>query len=262
LIDGPPFYFIHVPKCGGTSLRGALMAAYGERLCAVYRGADAHTTGTDRENFLDATRLRGKPSGLSYLPRHEVYFGHYRFGIHNHLSRPGPYLSMVRSPLDRLLSEVKHIIRHAHSKFHRAMMSASGLQELVETHRGWRFDNLITRMFSGKAGPRYVERAQFERAVRNIEEHFLFVGHQSSFDSSLSILSGILGRDLVAHDRLNVAPTDQSFDLSRYAEPSYVERLICWDLLLEEFIRDRFSAGANVPSGPRSSTAALALHGI
>ena len=71
--------------------------------------ADAQTTGTGKDNFLDASTLRGKVRNLPYLARHQIYFGHYRFGIHDHLSRPGVYLSLMRAPLERLVSEIKHV---------------------------------------------------------------------------------------------------------------------------------------------------------
>ena len=118
----------------------------------------------------------------------------------------------------------------------------------MESHKGWHFDNLTTRMFAGRVGPRYAERVHFERAVRNVTEHFAFVGHQASFDASLSAIFGILRHDLkLANYRLNVAPARQDFDLSRYAAPDYVDRLLKWDLLLEQFILDRFWGGGHVP---------------
>ena len=225
-----------------------MIDAFGDRLCAVYRQKDAGTTETGEENFLDASRLRRRVSDIPYLARHEIYFGHYPFGIHHRLSRPGVYLSLMRAPLERLVSGIKHVTRHPQSRLHPLMVASPALQDIIENHRGWQFDNLATRMFSGLGGPGYMERVHFEHAVRNVTEHFAFVGHQGLFDASLSAIFGVLGHDLrLADYRLNVAPPEQHFDISRYAASAYVDRLLQWDLLLEQFILDRFWARRGVP---------------
>ena len=142
--------------------------------------------GPGEDNFLDATTLRGKVRDLPYLARHQIYFGHYRFGIHDHLSRPGVYLSLMRAPLERLVSEIKHVTRHAKSMFHPRMASGLGLQELVDSHKGWHFDNLTTRMFAGRVGPALCGACPFR--TRGAQCHgALCVCRSSSFVRCLAV---------------------------------------------------------------------------
>lgn len=189
--------FLHIPKTAGTSVR--ILFEHNcprRRLLRVYPEHLPNWSITQAElASLPAAQLAGI----------EVVFGHFPFGIHRHLPRPGRYVTVLRDPVERVVSHYYHHVRRvaagraADVPIDRAV--ADGLT-LASFARGEipGFDtaravppsrNLMTRLLSdhyprGSGGPD--DPGLLEEAERNLAQHFLLVGLTENLPGFLKLL--------------------------------------------------------------------------
>lgn len=177
--------FLHVPRTSGSTLHGILARQYPE-------GA-THTA----ELFLphDVERFRNLPE--SRRAEIKLLKGHMAFGLHEYLPGPTRYFTMVRDPIDRLVSYYYYIRRRPTDGLYKEVMDndvdlatfvASGM---ARDHT----DNSLVRFLSGNPFVEQgaVDGAMVERAISNISEHFILVGRQSRFDETILMLKHELG---------------------------------------------------------------------
>lgn len=98
--------FIHIPKTGGSSLRVVLARQYEIKHIMVFEPADGGAVGpVDSALPWDPD----KPAEVQLreaLARQDVRLmvGHQRFGVHQLLNFPCRYFSILRDPIERVLS--------------------------------------------------------------------------------------------------------------------------------------------------------------
>ena len=88
-------FFVHIPKCAGSSFRQVLKRWFGPAALFL----DTHD---ERSLRLAVDRRGGPPRAIA---------GHIPFGLHDGLPLRPCYVSLVRHPLDRFLSLYKHARR-------------------------------------------------------------------------------------------------------------------------------------------------------
>jgi hypothetical protein len=93
----PPVIFLHNLKAGGTTFREILIRQYGAR--AVYTVGGRHRTTGDlrRIRSLDVDKVR-------------VIQGHIPFGVHELLRRESTYVTLLRDPVERIVSLYRFIL--------------------------------------------------------------------------------------------------------------------------------------------------------
>ena len=89
--DETPF-FVHIPKCAGSSFRAVLKRWFGDQL--MIWDSD------DRDAFRQEIDRRPVLPG--------AVAGHFRFGLHESVAARPCYISLVRDPVDRFVSVYKH----------------------------------------------------------------------------------------------------------------------------------------------------------
>ncbi|MEO1008306.1 MAG: sulfotransferase family 2 domain-containing protein [Planctomycetota bacterium] len=131
-----PLIFLHVFKAGGTSIR------------AVVRDQYAGATIQRFEGGLDELRA------WQALPQDErdqadVLLGHQFFGNHAYLSTPATYMSVLRHPVDRVLSFFYYVLRKPEHYVHRTGFHADmSLADFIRQGRNIELDNMQTRLFN------------------------------------------------------------------------------------------------------------------
>lgn len=102
--------FTHIPKCAGTSMTKSFVQVYGQGHIKY------------PQTWQEWLKVRGE---IDSMPNVSVLAGHHPFGLHEFTSRPVCYVTILREPVDRLVSLYKYVsarpdheyysISHGHS---------------------------------------------------------------------------------------------------------------------------------------------------
>jgi hypothetical protein len=127
-----------------------------------------------------------------------LYAGHLPWGLHTVIPAPCHYISMVRDPVDRLVSHYFHVHGEPeHHSYKQIVEGGMSLLDFVTSDITIEVENLQSRYFAGLEAHDVPLGAftgeMFDRAVRNIEESFVAVGAQEYFDQSLLLFQEMLG---------------------------------------------------------------------
>lgn len=182
--------FLHIPKTGGTSFRQVVEAIYGSRCLPAYS--------------LDAGALAGVRRGLGEA---EAVYGHLYYGVHEVLGIGPRYVTILRDPLDRVVSFFRHQSRDQGSEYFGAIADGMSLLDLVESGCCHQVNNHMVRIVSGYEGSEPVHDEQvLDRAMANLGD-FECVGLAERMDESVALIAQRLGWPSVPTvPRLNVTP--------------------------------------------------------
>ncbi|WP_264740339.1 sulfotransferase family protein [Cytobacillus firmus] len=154
--------FLHIPKTGGTTLSTIISNQY-------------------KENEFKKTKLQELQKFTEEdLGRLKCIAGHGYFGVHEYFNRSCSYFTMVRDPVDRVLSNYYFIKRRKDHRDHNKLGNVS-LKEFVRDFQDRTF-NHQTKRLSGPGVP------SLEAAKENLERHFTIVGVTDEFDESLFLM--------------------------------------------------------------------------
>ncbi len=128
--QAPLVISIHMEKCGGTSFEQVLREQY------------------DGGFFLYDPGLPGEsepsiPSDVTCLHGHMFYGLHERFP-----DRDCQYITLLRDPLERFMSNFEHIRRFEHP-LHELVQGPSGLARFCQADESRHYRNLFTRRLAG-----------------------------------------------------------------------------------------------------------------
>jgi hypothetical protein len=202
--------FLHIPKTAGSTLSTALVMSYPQRrtirLDLINRPAADIETAVASEKLRDARLIRG------HLP----------YGIHRYVPRPCRYVTVLREPVARAISDYRFIIRNPSSfRDHPLHDLASGggmsLEDYLESEGLGRKGNRQTRMLSGRyEGP--LAPGDLEEAKHNLES-FLVVGLTERFEETFAMMRRALRLRVPFYATKLVAPpidlSDRAIELIR-----------------------------------------------
>ena len=213
--------FVHLPKCGGTSLRDALGAGLGAHLYLDY----GDWTVLQSELAVKRRQERWASLDLAALPRdpkRAMIFGH--FLLQKWLAHfpQGRCLTILRDPLTRIPSNYYYLKRHIMDPDNELFAemrrihdwSALSLRDYIQwpaTH------NVMSRMLAG----------------RELTD-FFYVGLYETIDLSMEILRQTLEIDLPPLSQLNRNPKGPGYELDAATVRLIVEANEAdWKLYLE-----------------------------
>lgn len=178
--------FMHIPKTGGSTFHSILGKYYPKNKI---------------QNIFGVHKSSPEIIALEKRPREELESirllkGHLTFGIHRYLPQTCEYITLLRDPVERVISQFYYIKNNPNNPLHEDVhQSGMSIREFVES-------GLVTGMNNGQARflTGYVERLPYgdetnlyQDAIENIKNHFSWVGTTEQFDKSILILQNIMG---------------------------------------------------------------------
>jgi hypothetical protein len=165
--------YLHIPKAAGTTLNGIINQQYSRSSLFRFDGINNHKIFTelpqDRQNKIRVLR------------------GHFAFGIHQFISRPCEYFTVLRNPIKRVISQYNYIRNNPDRSQHKLLQSIS-LEDYI-LQEGKNLCNQQTRMICGLSTPKDCsDRELLEIAQNNLDKHFAVVGITEMFDETLLML--------------------------------------------------------------------------
>lgn len=194
----PPnsIHFVHIPKTAGTTLLTIIENQYAP--------AERYFLDLAAQRSLD--RFIAMPETERYKIR--MLAGHAAFGLHKYLAPPTAHFTILREPIDRILSFyyfVRHNQKHYLYDFSRS--SRLTLTDFVNSGVTIMVDNFQTRLISGMGDTHpfgELPDEALELAKTNLNHHFDVVGLTEAFDETLLLLSQAYGWQNIYYTRQNV----------------------------------------------------------
>ena len=178
--------FLHIPKAAGSTFYRILAHQY-------MPGTTFIIEGTGQIDSLTHFRNKSPEAKASF----RFISGHMPFGIHTDIVAPSGYITMLRDPVERLLSLYYFIQKKPHHYLY-DMVTREGmsLESLIEAELSSELTNAQTRLLAGEPYNSQIpcSEAMLERALNHIASHFIFTGLTERFDESLLLLKDTLQR--------------------------------------------------------------------
>jgi len=168
--------FVHVPRTAGTTLARILTRQYPAsgvlRLYESWFGEE----------------LAGLPT--ADIDRLRAVLSHFYFGAHIFVPRQCAYITLLRDPIERVISHYYYVRQSAAHEFHESARKLN-LREFLE----YCSDDDQTRQMAGKCGVPHLRTdpdEMLETAKRNLSD-FAAVGITEDFDRSVILMKRVLG---------------------------------------------------------------------
>ncbi len=194
--------FLHLPKTGGTTLN--------EIVYAQHAGPEPRPRSSTEEEwfhwgvyhypsgFYQDDMANLSPEIVSRMQKDDVkaVVGHFSFGLDEYLCRPSTYFTMVRDPIERVISLYHHILRYSgrDDPMHRRIKdNYVNLYDFVSDIQNHEVHNCQTRRLAG-IHPDYGGQSIdiLDIAKSNIDKYFRFIGVTERFSESIMALTTLM----------------------------------------------------------------------
>ncbi|SHJ50081.1 sulfotransferase family 2 domain-containing protein [Paramaledivibacter caminithermalis] len=175
--------FLHIPKTGGTTLTNIIRNQYLRNI----------SYSADRSGLIPSGVLDYKDE----LEKASTLCGHFWFGVHNYFSRSSIYITMLRNPIDQVISWF--YFKYKNPQYNQF---DSSFEEYISSDEFNYFtDNVQTHFICGDG------TADLERAKQNLTKYFSVVGITELFDESVFIMKKELGWNNIDYSKENSNPS-------------------------------------------------------
>ena len=184
--------FLHLPKTAGQTLVHIMKRQYGpDAVLSLYSSSFGEELRMMPRQQTDTIRL---------------IIGHLYFGVHSFFPGLSIYLTMLRDPVDRIISHY-YFVRSNPTHYLYSLAQQTSLAEFIVSCNRLEPNNDQTRLLAGKDYlPDSGECTQemLPMAKKNLQEHFSVVGLTEEFDVSLLLFKHILNWKTPFYVRRNV----------------------------------------------------------
>jgi len=188
--------FLHLPKTAGTTLNNIINRQY--------RDDEIYASGA----IVQDSVAQLKAMEIGEREKIRIFIGHMGFGLHDLLAPPTTYFTILREPIDRVISFYYYVQRNGAHYLHDYVLNDDvSLDEFLTSKATLMTDNFQVRLISGVWNDiPYGEctRETLEQAKKNLQDSFAVVGLTEEFDQTLLLLKRALGWDNIYYMRHNV----------------------------------------------------------
>jgi hypothetical protein len=228
--------FLHIPKAAGITLYNILDRQYKKQEIYTIDGVRV------KESVEHFKKLSiEKRSNFSLLK------GHQPFGLHEYMIGSVKYITMLRNPVDRIISFYYYVLSEPKHYLHDTVKAKKlSLDDFVVSGLSNELDNGQVRLIAGcDVDLEYggCSRELLEIAKYNIQNFFAVVGLQERFDESLILMKKKLGwKKTILYRKSNITRGKPSVrDVSRDVVRS-IEKINELDCELYDFVKDNFES--------------------
>jgi hypothetical protein len=204
--------YMHIPKTGGTTLKNIINKQFepGETWFHMEKDMPPKLNQKSKENSLKCVG------------------GHCWYGLHKQFSKEYTYFTMLRNPIDRVISEYYYILERPHHKDHQKVM-AMDLMGFMEQFP-LKSTNQHTRRISGN-----ISSPHLQTAIENIHKDFAVVGLTEMFDESLFLMKQSFGWNDIDYEKVNITKKRPSINQIDEKVRSELERKNELDMALYKY---------------------------
>ena len=150
-----------------------------------------------------AAHMRNLPQ--KRLRRTRMFKGHMFFGLHAILPQPSTYITVLRNPVDRVLSAFYYMRNYKlHPSYWRLRRQGWTLEHFVEHSTR---DNVQCKIIANADYHAPCTEAVLQRAIDHLDRHFSVVGLSERFEESLALMKLRFGWQLKSYSSFNVTRT-------------------------------------------------------
>jgi hypothetical protein len=241
--------FIHMPKAAGSTLQRIIDRQY----------RDQKTFDIDGNGILRVQASIDRLRSLSEAERAEIRCvkGHVPFGVGQWLRSPVQYISMLREPVARAISDYNFAVSNPeHNLYREVNEKGMSLLQYVEMRAQSGLANLYTRLLSGcvnwenLALSGALSQNTLEGAKENVRK-CAAVGITERFDESILLFKKKLGWSSCHYVRENVTPSIRvnrnqvSSDVEKAIKEYYLLDIELYQYCLEIFNENIQKAGSD-----------------
>ncbi len=239
--------FLHIPKTAGTTLIKILRKQYGRRKTFSIYG---NPTSVAADSFCALSQKT--------RDKYRLLQGHWPYGMHEKFSGETRYISIMREPVGRLISEYYYILRTPYHYLHSTLVNDNvSLDEFLTSDLTIELDNSQLRLIAGceKNIPfGGITSKHLDLAKKHIKDKFFVVGLMSHFDETLLLYKKYLGwKQYPYYHRRNVtAPKKKTGGASEESLKKIRERnsheCQLYEWVQEHFFQQLHEGGADFES--------------
>jgi hypothetical protein len=192
-----PLIFLHIPRTAGTTLTRILTRQF--KKSEVFSAIPAHDASASRQFAALPDEVRRRTRLL--------LVGHEEFRADADLPTPATYVSLVRDPVQRVISTYRFLHDHPRDPLYESVVGGGmSLVEFVESGLATTLNDWQARAIAGE--PPSVEPCPpdvLDRAIGNIENRFALVGVSEQFPETVVALGRIFDWHRLHYSPLNVS---------------------------------------------------------
>ncbi|MDM5225449.1 sulfotransferase family 2 domain-containing protein [Cytobacillus sp. NJ13] len=207
----------HIPKTGGMTLRSIANKNYDK---------EKMLTNVFSSSVSKFIKDIGEKTDIEFVT------GHHPFGLHKYTNRPCAYITMLRDPVERVISMYFYNLRKENHPLHKKVKQLT-FEEFIND-KGL-FRRTVNRQTQKIIGSLIPKESDLQKAKNILNKHYKVVGITEMFDESIYLMKKELGWQNISYERKNYTadrPTREHFSndvIERIKELNHLDmQLYTW----------------------------------